>query len=665
MDLPTYSGNSQIKTNVYNFYGINRTRRGTKGELEDMKNMSTLEYPCAAPRGKRKGLAIDIEGSDIQAVVSPDRTNVDEITGLTGITGDRFYYNGIEKGDLTEYSGCEYEIIRLANLYIINCYADKNKANVFYYNVDTDKFDTVVSFMKHLILHCEGNSISTYRYATSDPYTTSYYKDVYYYEVEGENGIKYSNRDFFDNYKYYSSDNIFESFGFSVGDEVILSGFPTADENIGQVWYVDPTSNVSKHVLSVSGGYDENNVIDLDDIVDENTLPDNAIVKAVISGFRVTKSSINGLIVYTHTVEFNLENKNGKSISFSDMIASRDSAVYCTGITMYNASMRKFTHICAHNNSLWGTSANGNFIYSTSTDGLFRLSATDISNGYADKKQVDTPGYFTGMCEYGSELIVFKDESISIVFGSDVGEYGISNIYGIGCIDGRSIASTQSGIIFLGYKGFYLFNGNNSSLISTRLNTKYTECIAGYDGQIYYASAKRLTDGKWEFLTYDMRYSTWHIQDDIEAVGFFPFKGEFYIADKDSIYRIDDDTSNEIVEWEFTAYRTHDNTLNMKALDEVWIRAEVADGAEFTVYTDMDNLGFVEHTTFNKPGLNIYRCQVRTLSGSYYRYKIVGKGNVVFYEIELQKSSDGRKYMEKENTTYHKPIEDKFFDGDY
>lgn len=162
-----------------------------------------------------------------------------------------------------------------------------------------------------------------------------------------------------------------------------------------------------------------------------------------------------------------------------------------------------------------------------------------------------------------------------------------------------------------------------------------------------------------------MRYSTWHIQDDIEAVGFFPFKGEFYIADKDSIYRIDDDTSNEIVEWEFTAYRTHDNTLNMKALDEVWIRAEVADGAYFTVYTDMDNLGFVEHTTFNKPGLNIYRCQVRTLSGSYYRYKIVGKGNVVFYEIELQKSSDGRKYMEKENTTYHKPIEDKFFDGDY
>lgn len=665
MEQQVYSGASQIKTNVYNFYGLNRTRRGTKGEFESMKNMSTLEYPCAAPRGKRRAVNIDIPinqraaVNEIQCITAPDRTNTDEVTSLTGIAGDKFYYNGAEKGDMTEYAGCTYEIIRSANLYVINCFKNTEKANVFYYNVDTDKFNTAATYMKNLIIHCSGSTISTFRYA--DPSANSYYREIYYYEAS--NGTKtYRNSDYFDSYKWYKSNNIFENFGFRIGDEVIIEGFPTREQNCGQVWYVDASSGV----LKVSGGYEGNNIIDLDNVVDETAISEYAIVRAVIKSFSVRPFYYNGSIRgYTHSVEFDLQNKNKEKITFGDMQTDKGSAIYVTGITMYNVSIKRTTHIAAHNHSLWGTSHNGNYIYATTTDGLFGVSSGDIEAGKADKITIDTPGYFTGICEYGNELVAFKDESISVIFGSEVGQYGVSNIIGTGCIDGRSIVPTQQGIIFLGYNGFYIFNGNNSSLISTRLNTKYTECIAGYDGQIYYASAKRAKDGVWELLTYDMRYSTWHIQDDKEAVGFFSFRGDFYIADKDSVYKTNDEDSKEQVEWEFTAYRTHDNTLDMKALDEVWIRAEVEEGAEFTVYTDMDNQGFTEHTTFKKPGLNIYRCQVRTLSGSYYRYKIKGKGNVVFYEIELQKSGDGRKYTEKQETTYHKPIEDKVFDGDY
>ena len=91
MRINEYADTELEKQNIYNFYGINRTRKCSKGEMEDMLNMSSREYPCAAPRLGRKKIA---EAENIVVACAPDETTVSEVTGITGIADGSFYYNG-------------------------------------------------------------------------------------------------------------------------------------------------------------------------------------------------------------------------------------------------------------------------------------------------------------------------------------------------------------------------------------------------------------------------------------------------------------------------------------------------------------------------------------------------------------------------------------------
>ena len=50
--------------------------------------------------------------------------------------------------------------------------------------------------------------------------------------------------------------------------------------------------------------------------------------------------------------------------------------------------------------------------------------------------------------------------------------------------------------------------------------------------------------------------------------------------------------------------------------------------------------------TFDKVGLNIFRCPVRAVMGNGYRIHISGSGRVVFYEIEPVNAAGGRRYKE-------------------
>ena len=45
MEFGLYTSSENNKTSVYNFGGLNRTRRGGRSEFSDMHNMSAKEYP--------------------------------------------------------------------------------------------------------------------------------------------------------------------------------------------------------------------------------------------------------------------------------------------------------------------------------------------------------------------------------------------------------------------------------------------------------------------------------------------------------------------------------------------------------------------------------------------------------------------------------------------
>ncbi len=645
MQFNLYTAEPESTTALSYFYGINRTRRPKRGEFEAMKNMSSSEYPCISPRGRRESVAT-VSGK-ISAVCAPDLTNTTDITAFTGIADGSFWYNGVKKSkSVVLADDRSWEIIRKGNLYIINGYKSGDTKEVYdsvmyYYNIDTDTFDTAATQLQSLILTAgkddNGNYLATFRYG---------FDAVKNYEAtDGVTTVK--NSDFFDTYasggRILPKTNIFSK-TLEIGDEVTVKGFPGEENNFGQLWSY---STSALEVIPQSYlAYDENNTVDTDAYASLELIDKSLITNAYVDGFDVSSMAINGTNVYIHKLYLRLYNKNGDELDFADM-SGVSSRYYCSGITI-EKRMRRFDHIALHHGRIWGTVPTGNMIYASSSDDIFSFSSEDILSKFAVRMPSDSPGTFTGICEYNGEIIAFKESSITVIYGSGVSNYSQSVIYGVGCSDSRSVQVTPEGVIFLGNGGFYLYDGGVPVCISQKLNREYTEAVSGFDGDIYYAC---VTDGDTKtVLAYDTRYGLWHGYDVIDATGFFRFRNDFYIADSRTVYRTG---AGELdTDWELVSVKQYGSTLNNEALSELWIHAEVSTGAYFRVETSVDGGEFREHTVFSDSGNKLFRCPVRAVMGSEFRYRISGSGKVVFYEIEFKSAEGGRRYKERKVNVY-------------
>ena len=183
------------------------------------------------------------------------------------------------------------------------------------------------------------------------------------------------------------------------------------------------------------------------------------------------------------------------------------------------------------------------------------------------------------------------------------------------------------------------------SSISEKLKTKYISAVGAFAGDIYYAAAVR-EDGERELLTCDLRRGLWHVQDDVRADGLFAFRGLMHMVSDGGIFELTE-TAEDSCEWYFTTAVTTDGTFDNKALNELWIRADVTDGAEFSVETASGRGAFTMHSTFTATGLHVFRCPVRAVMRDSYRIRISGRGRVVVYDMEIRTAPGGRMYMER------------------
>lgn len=630
------NGRKSKSEKISAFYGLNRTKKNAKGEMSEMLNMGTVNYPCLSPRPARKLVTQTAEKA--VATTAPHSSVTAEIGGFTGICDGSFWYDGIKKsGKFALPSDYYWEIICMGNLYVMNGYDSENNSSVMYfYNVNTEKFDLCGDYMDDLIVTAgknnKGNYLATFRYG---------FDAVVNYSVVTSGGQTIKNQDFF---KKYSSgvslpkNNIFEQY-FDVGDDVTISGFPTSDENVGQVWQYNATSEkvIPQSLLDFSA----NNTIDSDLYSVTEEMPEYSIVNAVITAFETTTVSVGGTQRYVHYIYFTLADRDGEEINFDAMESGITN--YCSGVVIAKRR-RTFDHICSHHNRIWGTVPTGGTVYASSSDDIFSFTSADVTKKFAVRLTSSLPGKFTGMCSYQNELILFKEDSINTVYGTNPSEYRIWDNRGIGCISPKSIAITPNGIIFHGYGGFYIFAGNTPVCISEKLNSEYIAVVGSFFDNFYYACAG--TQNGHELILYDMRYGTWHRQDDIEITDFFTFRGKFYFAADNKIYCIKG--GDEKVSWSFTMPPDDGDTFDNKSVCEIWFYAQVEEGANFHVETCEDNRNFRSHATFTASGRHIFRCPIRTLQSRDFQIRVSGVGDVIFFAIEIVYTYGGRIYAEAE-----------------
>ena len=85
------------------FGGLNRTGQIQDHEFLEMGCLSSGEFPFLSPsRERRQVCAVD---GGIEAVIAPKLEVGTQLTAFTGVAGDKFYYNGVQKLTLTAQDG--------------------------------------------------------------------------------------------------------------------------------------------------------------------------------------------------------------------------------------------------------------------------------------------------------------------------------------------------------------------------------------------------------------------------------------------------------------------------------------------------------------------------------------------------------------------------------
>ena len=200
----------------------------------------------------------------------------------------------------------------------------------------------------------------------------------------------------------------------------------------------------------------------------------------------------------------------------------------------------KGKYIVSHNNHLFlaGDPNNPNrlyFAYEKGTTGEMTWyidpEHTEDGFNFIDVNS-DDGDVITGITNHQGNLLIFKNNSIWILFGDHRNNFQLKNLQPtIGCIAPKSIVNIHNKIYFLYYDGIYTFDGANLDLISEKINhtvrdIQYYEncCGAVYNHNYFLAYPHQSTENN-RILVYNYLHDSWTRFDSIESNVFANFDG--------------------------------------------------------------------------------------------------------------------------------------------
>lgn len=298
-----------------------------------------------------------------------------------------------------------------------------------------------------------------------------------------------------------------------------------------------------------------------------------------------------------------------------------------------------FSHVCVHNNRLWGAAENGGFIYASAVGDCFNFHTFQGLESDSWYSEIGTGGKFTGIASYRTAVVAFKQEYIHHIYGETPSNFSIPKQLQGGCADGASIVELDGMLYYLGSRGFYSYGGGQPQKISDSVVTEYVSAQAGTDGVKYYACAKR-TDGTTDLLVFDPRYHIWHREDSTPFVAFARRGRVLYAATAAQVMRFSD--GEEIVEWSATTTPITQDSFSHLGIHTAFLRLKMAKDSEAAIYVSEDGNPFRLCAIVRGDGFFVRRVPVRFQGGDSYQVRVSGKGNVLLYGLETHLHRGGR-----------------------
>lgn len=299
---------------------------------------------------------------------------------------------------------------------------------------------------------------------------------------------------------------------------------------------------------------------------------------------------------------------------------------------LINDSMT-LSHIALMGNRIFATVKNGRQILCSATGKYTNFAEMTGAGSDSSFWDDSTEGEYTGLAAYSGTLLAFKENRISVYYGTPPNMTRSRDITGIGCIDCRSIKEVRGVLYFLAKDGFYAYSGGMPKRISRKLARVYKSAFA-YEKEGCYIADAICEDGTREMVTYYPELDMW---SEGEGIGILSEDGGLLISGDGAVLEY-----SRGGEWCYETGDIYEGIFEDKGINEIYIRGRI--NGSFKVTTISDDEEF-EHSEISDDTmrLKVWRIPVRLKHKNHYRIRVEGRGLCVLYALERSSYIGGKK----------------------
>lgn len=320
-------------------------------------------------------------------------------------------------------------------------------------------------------------------------------------------------------------------------------------------------------------------------------------------------------------------------------------------------------YVCECGNRLFGCSTAKHEIYASKLGDPLNWNVFSGISTDSYAATIGSPGEFTGIASYRSNVLFFKENRIHVLSGTRPANFQIDTIECRGMQRGsnNSAAVVNETLFYKSDSGIMAYNGNLPELVSDAFGDYNTGHVisAGTDGKKYYCCLVT-GDDECHLMVYDVLRGIWTREDSIAVRDFSAIGNNLYMMYDGKIYDLHTGTSGETGEawkdetlvdekdvmWYATTGAIGLDSPYEKYIAALMLRVQMDSGGTIRVETSYDEENnFVEVARITADKLRSVTLNIVPRRCDTMRIRLSGRGRFKLYsiskEIEGGGSSDG------------------------
>lgn len=320
-------------------------------------------------------------------------------------------------------------------------------------------------------------------------------------------------------------------------------------------------------------------------------------------------------------------------------------------------------YVCECGNRLFGCSTSKHEIYASKLGDPLNWNVFSGISTDSYAATIGSPGEFTGIASYRSNVLFFKEDMIHVLSGTRPANFQIDTIECRGMQRGsnNSAAVVNETLFYKSDSGIMAYNGNLPELASDAFGEYNTGHVisAGTDGKKYYCCLVT-GDDECHLMVYDVLRGIWTREDSIAVRDFSAIGNNLYMMYDGKIYDLHTGTSVETGEawkdetlvdekdvmWYATTGAIGLDSPYEKYIAALMLRVQMDSGGTIRVETSYDEENnFVEVARITADKLRSVTLNIVPRRCDTMRIRISGRGKFKLFsiskEIEGGGSSDG------------------------